>query len=124
MTSIHRFVKKVQNSDEATKKFWVFICSAIVMLFVVSLWVAYSNITIAKIPGPINQQLATSQQPIVGNGEEIQKPGFFAIFGAGTKIIFDALKARLEVKHDIVIQKQEVNFVPADIEPIKGARLP
>lgn len=125
MKSIHRFVKKVQNSDETTKKLWVLVCSAISMMLVVSLWMAYSNITIARIPGPTsNKQLTTTQKQLTDNQNGIEKPGFFAIFTAGTKIIFDALKARLSVKHDIVIQKQEVNFMAEDIEPVKGAKLP
>ncbi len=124
MQSVRNFVAKVRNSNEATKRFWVFLFSGISMLFVVSLWMAYANLTIARVPGPNNQQIANSQQPIVTSGDEIQKPGFFAIFTAGTKIIFDALKARLAVKNDIVINKQEVNFVAEDIEPVKGTKLP
>lgn len=91
------------------------------MLFVVSLWMAYANLNIARIPGPASQnQLAN-----VGAAAEENpaQPGFFAIFTAGTKIIFDALKNRVAVKHDIVINKQEVNFVAEDIEPIKGSVL-
>lgn len=125
MQSVRNFIAKVRNSDEGTKKFWVFLFSGISMLFVISLWLAYANLNIARIPGPngvtSDSRLATSGTQAI---EEIQKPGFFAIFTAGTKIIFDALKARLAVKNDIVINKQEINFVAESIEPVKGAKLP
>lgn len=125
--SLRNFVAKVRNSDEGTKKFWVFLCSGISMLFVVSLWLAYANINIARVPGPANQlttndgRQGTDRQLAT---DEIQKPGFFAIFTAGTKIIFDALKNRVAVKNDIVINKQEINFVAEGLEPVKGSLLP
>ncbi len=125
MQSVRNFVAKVRNSDESTKRFWVFLCSGISMLFVVALWMAYANINIASVPGPNGKQLTTTQgQQLTNDQQEIDKPGFFAIFGAGTKIIFDALKERLAVKHDIVIQKQEINFVAEGLEPVKGTKLP
>ncbi len=125
MQSVRNFVAKVRNSDDTTKKFWVLLCSVISMFFVVSLWLAYINVSIARIPGPKSQQIANSERLIVGKGaEDVEKPGFFSIFAAGTKIIFDALKERLAVKNDIVITKQEINFVAESLEPVKPVVLP
>lgn len=129
MQSIRNFVAKVRNSDDTTKKFWVVLCSIITMFFVVSLWLAYVNVSIARIPGPTTTKagLTYDLRPTTNDkqlqDEELENPGFFSIFAAGTKIIFDALKERLAVKNDIVITKPEVNFVAEGVEPIKGANL-
>lgn len=127
MQSIRNFVVRVRNSDESTKKFWVALCSVVTMFFVVSLWLTYINVSIARVPGPSklttnDRQLTTGNQQLTT--EDLEKPGFFSIFAAGTKIIFDSLKERLAVKNDIVITKQEVNFISEDIEPIKPTVLP
>ncbi|MEK7640936.1 MAG: hypothetical protein AAB389_02990 [Patescibacteria group bacterium] len=127
MQSVRNFVEKVQNSDETTKRFWVVVCSSISMLLVVSLWLGYMNVAITKIPGSNRQQATNSQQLITNNAEEVRKPGFFAVFTAGVKIIFDELKERTLAKKDIVITKevqQKMNFISEDIEPIKGSPLP
>ncbi|MDO8466981.1 MAG: hypothetical protein Q7S83_02460 [bacterium] len=117
--SLRNFVAKVRNSDDTTKKFWVLLCSVISMFFVVSLWLAYINVSIARIPGPTSSRSLAGVSAPVEVEEELENPGFFSIFAAGTKIIFDALKERLAVKNDIVISKQEVNFVAEGIEPVK-----
>lgn len=130
MQSVRNFIVKVRNSDETTKKFWVVLFSVISMFFVVSIWLAYINVTIARVPGP--SKLTTNDPSFAKategkqamDGQELEKPGFFSIFAAGTKIIFDSLKARLAVKNDIVITKQEVNFVAEGLEPVKPATLP
>ncbi len=102
------------------------------MLLVVSLWLGYMNVTITKIPGPSG--LTTNEADVrsrlsdrsVG-ANEVKKPGFFAVFTAGVKIIFDELKERTLAKKDIVITnegQQKINFISEAVEPIRGTRLP
>ncbi len=126
MQSVRNFVTKVQHSDETTKRFWVVVCSSISMLLVVSLWLGYMNMTIVKIPGPKSQIATNNKLQITNNANEVKKPGFFAIFTAGVKIIFDEFRERVLVKKDIVITKedQKINFIAEGVEPIRGARLP
>ncbi|TSC81847.1 MAG: hypothetical protein G01um101419_727 [Parcubacteria group bacterium Gr01-1014_19] len=132
MRSITNFITKVQNSDETTKRFWVVVCSSISMLLVVSLWLGYMNVTITSIPGPgglttnDGRRTTTNNLQLTTDDTEVRKPGFFAVFTAGVKIIFDELKERTLAKKDIMITKenQEVNFVAEGVEPIRGATLP
>lgn len=123
--SIHNFITRVQNSNEATKRFWVVAFSGTSMLLVLALWLGYLNVAIAPIPGPI-QASGTRQRALVTSGSEatIEKPGFFAVFAAGVKIIFDGAKEKFLTKKDIIIKSPEQNFVAENIEPITGARLP
>ncbi len=123
--SINNFITRVQNSNEATKRFWVVAFSGTSMLLVLALWLGYLNVAIAPIPGPANKGLANSQQPIVKNGE-LEKPGFFSIFAAGVKIIFDGAKEKFLTRKDIIIKSPttEQNFIAENLEPVKPTVLP
>lgn len=47
--NLKAFISRLQNSDEATKKRWLIVVSAITMIFVISGWMVYLNYTIEKI---------------------------------------------------------------------------
>lgn len=71
--NIRELVKKIQNSDEATKKRWLIASSAIAMVLIISLWLVYINWTIKS----------------VGDDSEKQELeiGFWQIFKTGLKVV-------------------------------------
>ena len=112
---VQNFIAKIQNSDEATKKFWLVALSGLSMLVVISGWTIYIDKTVANVDTPAKEQ-------IVQKGAEA--PGFFAIFGAGVKTIFDAAKNKLSVSNNIVIENTERNFMAEGVESVKATKLP
>ena len=52
MRNVRHHIERIQNSDEATKHFWLYAFSSITMLFVLVLWTGYMNLAIPSISGP------------------------------------------------------------------------
>ncbi|MBT9170622.1 MAG: hypothetical protein DDT18_00966 [Actinobacteria bacterium] len=71
--SLKKYLKKIQHSDEATKKRWLIVSSAIAMILVISLWLVYISWTIKSVGDNIEKQ-----------GSE---PGFWQIFKTGLKVV-------------------------------------
>ena len=69
---LNKFIKKIQHSDEATKKRWLIVSSAIAMILVISLWLVYINWTIKAVGDNVEKQ-------------ELE-PGFWQIFKTGLKV--------------------------------------
>lgn len=118
---MRKFINKLQNSDEQTKKLWLFILSGVSMAVVVSFWVLYMDSTLAKVSGPAKNTEVLAQVSEVQNSDA---PGFFAIFSAGVKTIFDVVKDKLAVRNNIIIESPERNFVAEEVEPISATKLP
>lgn len=115
---MRKFIAKLQNSDETTKKIWLVFFSGISMMLVVSFWLVYLDRIVAQVGNPDGTPaIAQNSQ------EKSDAPGFFAIFGAGVKTIFDALKEKLAVRNNIVIESPKINFVSEDVEPISPTKL-
>ncbi|MDP3015351.1 MAG: hypothetical protein Q8N28_03020 [bacterium] len=69
---LNKFIGKIQNSDEATKKRWLIVSSAIAMVLVISLWLVYINWTIKAVGDNV--------------GKQDMEPGFWQIFKTGLKV--------------------------------------
>lgn len=117
---IKNFIDRIQQSDETTKKVWLFILSGIAMIIIVSLWVLYLNITVAKVEGPAGNAAIAQNN----NAAEIDEPGFFATFAAGVGIIFDQLKEKLSIKRNIFIENPGRNFIAEEVKEIAPTKLP
>jgi hypothetical protein len=52
MRQLRHHIERIQNSDEATKHFWLYTCSSITMLFILVLWSGYMNLAIPGVAGP------------------------------------------------------------------------
>jgi ATP-dependent Zn protease len=117
---IKNFISKIQQSDETTKRVWLFILSGVAMIIIVSLWVLYLNVTVAKVEGPAGNTAIAQNN----NTAEIDEPGFFATFAAGVGIIFDQLKEKLSIKRNIFIENPGRNFVADEVKPIPSTKLP
>ncbi len=120
---VKNFILKIQNSDEATRKFWLFVFSGISMAVVVALWLVYVNLTVARVAPPAGPA-SGSELAAVPEKAELGQPGFFEIFGAGVKIIFDKIAGKVNVPRTFIIENQAKNFIAEDVEPIAPTKLP
>ncbi len=114
------FIQKIQNSDEGTKKFWLVVFSAVSMTAVIGLWLVYVNVTIPSLA-----PLAQAENKIEKKAEA---PGFFSIFAAGVKIIYDKVQQvigrEIATTNTIIIQNPDINFSLEGVEPIPATKLP
>lgn len=124
---MHSFIQKVQNADEATRKLWVGIFSAVTMAVVIAIWAFYVNNSIAKVESsnPLAQMMPT-ENPVQKIKDE--QPGFFAVLGASLKTVFDTIKtgvsSRINSTNDILIENPEKNFQIDNAEEILPTKLP
>lgn len=115
---MRKFIAKLQNSNDTTKKIWLVVFSGISMMLVVSFWLVYLDKIVTQVSNPDGTPaIAQNSQ------EKSDVPGFFAIFGAGVKTIFDALKEKLAVRNNIVIENPKMNFISKEVEPIPATPL-
>ncbi len=116
---VKNFVLKIQNSDESAKKVWLVVLSGLSMVVVVALWLTYMKLTVATVTPP-------SDVVAVENAEN-NTTGFFAIFSAGAKIIYDKvaalINAKISTQNNIVIENSEQNFVLEGLAPISPTKL-
>ncbi|MBI2024484.1 MAG: hypothetical protein HYT03_00090 [Candidatus Harrisonbacteria bacterium] len=125
---IGKFISKIQNSDDNTKKLWVAVFSVITMVVVIALWSAYLNWSIVRVDdagmgSEFAAGLETQKQK-----ETLRGPGFFATFFTGAKNIFEEVKNEVANKiattNTIVIENQERNFTLENLEKISPTKLP
>ena len=118
---VHNFILKIQNSDESTKRFWLVALSGISMIVVIAFWLVYMNLTVVTVAP------SQSDTAIAIENSRTSAPGFFAIFGAGAKIIYDKvaeiISAQVSAKNNIVIENPERNFVLEGLTPISPTKL-
>lgn len=117
------FVRKLQNSSDNTKKIWLTILSGLTMAIVLAFWMMYVNLSIPRVSS-VTPSLPSQQEKVLAKKVEDEAPGFFAIFSAGLKVIFDQIKERLAASKDIVVENLERNFVVEGVEPIPSTKLP
>ena len=102
------------------------------MAVVIGLWLGYINLTVARVAPPVSEPREVVQKPAAFNEASLAQkgreahggPGFFAIFSAGVKIIYDKIAEQLAVKHSIIIENPRKNFIADDVEPIPATKLP
>jgi hypothetical protein len=135
-----KFINKIQNSDEETRKIWMFIFSGVTMAIVIGFWLLYMNVTIARPDAPAgsNQFAGQVVPPVALNDPRSaildprytmrdtrsEDPGFFAIFAAGVKVIYDQFKTKVfDATNDISIDNDR-NFQVDDLETVPVTKLP
>lgn len=77
------FLKKIQNSDENTRKRWLIGTTAISMVLVISLWLVYIQSTVKFISNNIEDQESTI--------------GFWQIFKNGLVVILNSVKENIKI---------------------------
>lgn len=78
---LKNFLRRIQNSDEATKKKWLIGASAVSMILVVGLWLIYIQSTIKVIT---NQ---TEEESVIG---------FWQVLKNGLRVIFHSIKDNIK----------------------------
>lgn len=64
----HKFIEKIQNSNEATKKRWLIGASAVSMVFIITLWLVYIGFIIKPIDGEKTSTSTDEFWPVFKNG--------------------------------------------------------
>src|SRR5437870_5435072 len=93
------FLERLQLSDEATKRRFVFICTAIAMIVVVYVWFAYFNNMIASQNAP---------QPVA----ETSGFTFWQTMKGGMAVIYRAFWAKLNDLSNILQSPREYIIKP------------
>ncbi len=65
---LNKFIEKIQNSDEATKKRWLIGTSVVSMVFIITLWLVYIGFIIKPIDGEEVSISTNEFWPIFKNG--------------------------------------------------------
>ena len=64
----HKFIEKIQNSDEATKKRWLIGTSVVSMVFIIALWLVYIGFIIKPMDGERGSTSTDESWPIFKSG--------------------------------------------------------
>mgnify|MGYP001605912503 CR=1 FL=1 len=87
MRPLKHHIERIQNSDEATKHFWLYIFSSVTMLFVLVLWGGYMNLAIPSVAGPeIAQSEKRKMQNITKEIQITQSPTSIFMAGIGALV--------------------------------------
>lgn len=93
-------IERIQNSDESTKKFWLYMYSGATMLFVIMLWGGYMNLSIPTVPGPEGAAVALGGATPAPQQQQLaaavtEAPGPTTIFMAGLEEVLNGAGIRL-----------------------------
>ena len=88
----HRFVRTIQESDDATKTRWVWGFSAGAMVLVFILWIGYIEVS---TPASDTSTRAGRGGIFASVSATSSTPGFFETLSAGVGIVFDQAKKKL-----------------------------
>ena len=80
---MREFIKKIQNSDEPTKRKWIIICSAISMFVIVVIWLIYFNFS-------FNAENAQKMEVVDNSRTE-----FWNVFKTGLKVVWNGMKNKI-----------------------------
>lgn len=119
------WLEDIRNSDDATKKFWLFTLTSVSMAVVVGLWAGY--VTVAT-PGVLSNKKVTVKN--------YQEPGATEIFGQGFTTVKSALGSSLsrgialvkdtvfKKENTISISNKDRNFLLEGIDAAVKRNLP
>ncbi len=82
------FVKRLQRSDDRTKRRYVLGVSAALMIVIVFLWLTYLNLTLPNLAPAASEATSTAIAPAAAAPAS---SSFFGIFGRGAAIVWDDL---------------------------------
>lgn len=114
-----KFIKKLQNSDEATKKLWLVVLSATTMIIVVGLWLIYTKSTLVRLE-PSTQTPEKSLVQTESNNAVSVKDTLLA----GLKLVGSKIKAAASAQNHFTVTPMDKNFVVEDLNPIPKTTLP
>ncbi len=114
MQEIKNFIYRLQNSDEATKKRWLFGATAVVMILVIALWSICISFEVKNVGA--NETSQTNN------------PSFFAVFSTGLNMLDKETKQQIK---ELINQtksfmsfKKDFDFTLNTLEKIEPKLLP
>ncbi len=114
MQDIKNFIYQLQNSDEATKKKWLFGATAIVMIVIIALWSIYISFEVKNLGG--NE---TSQS---------KNLSFAAVFSTGFDMLDQETKQQIKELVDktksLIVLEKKFDFTLDTLPEIKPKQLP
>lgn len=93
------FLERLQSADDATKKRWMFISTAIIMAVVIYVWLMYFNSLIAGFSSQPTEQPATGI-------------GFWDAVKNGTAAVYQGLIDKIRALGDILRAPREYIIKP------------
>ena len=120
LPKLQNFFLELRESDEMTKKRWLFILTSSSMLVVVTLWIFYLNLSVKDLN---KKELKNSQPEFLLT----LKHGMGIIakqIGLKTSETLDNLKSMTSRTNSITVQGANLNFILNDLEPIQPKKFP
>ncbi len=104
-----KFIKRLQEADEATKKKWLIIMSGVTMVILIFFWLIYLKSAFVAIgPAP----------------KEENQDSFWQTFIAGFSLIANQIKFWSQMGNEIMLQGTTFNFIPEEMEGVPPTPLP
>ncbi|MEK7634670.1 MAG: hypothetical protein AAB396_02210 [Patescibacteria group bacterium] len=80
-------LKQIQESDEATKKKWLIIMTAVAMIIVISLWLVYINYSIKSV----------NDEAVAIKTEKLEsETDFLEVFKKGLSVVGNSAKEKIK----------------------------
>lgn len=124
------WLEKIRNSDNATKKFWLYLLSSISMTMVVSLWITYISF---NLPSVSNQYIATNDSVAhKSKPSTVSSKNYLSLFSdAGIKFSRGVALAKTLINdyilgepNTIEIKRADGNFILDNLPKVSSQKLP
>jgi flagellar basal body-associated protein FliL len=102
LENLKKIVSNIQAASETKKKRWLFILSVLIMVLVVSFWMAYLNKTIVNLG--TTEQAESNNQP-----QQISKESPWQVFITGLKTVTTQIKDLINTTRKITIETNPSN---------------
>lgn len=100
---MNKFLEKLQNADEATKRRWMIFSTIVIMAVVVYVWAAYFNNLVAGF-----SQAQPTEPPVSSAGGFT----FWATLKNGTAVLYQAFMGKLHALGDVLNAPREYIITP------------
>ncbi|GEM_PF-5729856 len=127
-TEFFQFIKRIQYSDQATKKRWVVIFSALSMFFVIGIWSFQLNSTIRSLTQrPAENPLVVTATTDQSSFWDTFKIGLGVVgtqLGASTSRLFATINSYFHTSTSVNVQTASFNFIVQNLPTITPKTFP
>ena len=104
-----KFIENIRNSDETTKKIWLWVFTIGSAFLIVSLWLSYADYSIKGVGEADQKQIqAQAESP------------FMDVLKNGWKLVANAVSKQVNRTRDVNIQSANFNFVLEGLKKVNG----